>query len=408
VRELPDRGRVGPERVGGCDLGKVGVVDGEQAALLEVRQHDSPASLQVGERPVEDQPLEGLLVFAADGGQVGLAVLVGEVGVGKSQCLEHGLAEVGEREPVVGGCLQGFADRRAEVDHLHEVVEVAGLESRVLAVVGEGEEFLVGEGVARLAEPVENREGRDRGGGAAALAAERGELCGLAGLRVEESAARGIEEERGRHEPALIFEGSRLRAVAIGVVIEPRWQPVGDLLGGRSAALGELEPRIGQFFEVGLGIPDVITHDDVAVGRLLVFDVFGEFSRRESGAGAADADERLAAHPTEDVGEDRLAVGILLVDAGLERDVAAGAAVERGVDRAGLGNELVEPVGEHRVAAASPLDRLVDRADPEQDAREGVEARLERLAGLLGELLSKFADRPGLAPQQFTGRFVEG
>jgi hypothetical protein len=138
--------------------------------------HDPPAPLEVGERPVDDEPLKGLLEPAADGGELRFAFLIGEVGERQPEGLEDGRPEIGEREPVVWSSLQSLPDRRPQVNDLHEVVEMAGLEGGVLPVVGEGKQFLVGERISRLAEAVEDRERGDGRGGAAALAAERGEL----------------------------------------------------------------------------------------------------------------------------------------------------------------------------------------------------------------------------------------
>ena len=56
--------------------------------------------------------------------------------------LEDGLAEGGVVELAVRRLLKRLADPRAQAHHLDEVVEVPGLQRRVLPVVGEAQEFL--------------------------------------------------------------------------------------------------------------------------------------------------------------------------------------------------------------------------------------------------------------------------
>ena len=103
----------------------------------------------------------------------------------------------------------------------------------------------------------------------------------LAGFGVEEGAARRVEEERSRHEPALVFEGRGFRAIAVCVVPEALGKSVGDLFRGYTAGLREPEPGVGQLLDIVICVPDVVTDDQVAVGRFFILDVLRELPRHQ-------------------------------------------------------------------------------------------------------------------------------
>ena len=139
---------------------------------------------------------------------------------GAFERLEDGLAEGGVGQRLIWRQFERFADPGAQANDLDEIVEVPGLKRGILAVVGEAQKLLVLIAIAGIAEPVEDGEGRDRRGGAAAFAAQLGELGAFIGLGVEEHASRRVEEQRRLHEPAPPFQGLCIRAVAEFVEIE--------------------------------------------------------------------------------------------------------------------------------------------------------------------------------------------
>jgi hypothetical protein len=79
--------------------------------------------------------------------------------------------QVGQRL-AVERVVQRPCDRRAQQRHTREVVEVAGLERRILAIIGEAQEFLGVFGQVGAAHRVDRRHREQGGRGAAPFAAE--------------------------------------------------------------------------------------------------------------------------------------------------------------------------------------------------------------------------------------------
>lgn len=124
---------------------------------------------------------------------------------------------------------------------------------------------MVSDRVAGFAKLFEDCEGGDGGGCAASFAAESCELGGFAGLAVEEGPAGWVEEQRGRHEPAAVLHRRAVGAVACGVVPESPGQSTCDLPGGDTSGFCAAKPGIRQFVEILIGIPDIVTDNQVAI-----------------------------------------------------------------------------------------------------------------------------------------------
>jgi hypothetical protein len=179
------------------DFGQVPVLDAKQPGLFQVGHGDPPAALQVQVQPVSSHLSQGAQRF----------VPLGVLGVGFLREVRHGQAELFGDLPsddLVGEAVLGAGERSVQcapqLRHLDEVVEVPGLQARVLAVVDEREQF------ARPGVQVRGRaqgahDGRcDQGhGAAAALGGELGQLgeVAAAGLFVGGAAAQA-EPERAR------------------------------------------------------------------------------------------------------------------------------------------------------------------------------------------------------------------
>ena len=250
-----------PDLLVGGDGGEVRIAHGEQAGLFEVRQRDPPPALQVRVEAVLHDVAERPLRLLPCG-VPGLGVL-GEVGHGEPQplgdLLRHHL--MGET-PRVGG--HRGVERAAELDHLHVVVEVPGLERGVLAVVHEGEELagvlaelLRRQGLQR-ADDARGHHGDRRGPALLVQGGQLGEVT-PANLLVRDAAPQA-ERERGGHEP-------RLHPLPVGHLGTIRGEP--DLprevllLGGRhrpAAVLQFHQPvvrqavighRVGRPWQVG-------------------------------------------------------------------------------------------------------------------------------------------------------------
>ncbi len=160
-----------PELFGPAEVAKRHVFDLQQSALLKVGRGDSPASLEVAVNPVADhiphRPVGVGLLGELDTGLAGI----------KLERQVEGLEDA-EGQFVVGdsfrsGRLCGLVERGAQQADLDEVVEMAGLERSVLAVVGEAEQLLrvlLERNI--LLEHADDRQTQDRRGGASAATGE--------------------------------------------------------------------------------------------------------------------------------------------------------------------------------------------------------------------------------------------
>src|SRR5437016_577286 len=79
VRELGDQRHFCPELILSNNLPHVQVLDSQQAALFEIREHDSPASSQIGDRSIEEVCLKRLLIVSEHGRKRGLLIPVAVV-----------------------------------------------------------------------------------------------------------------------------------------------------------------------------------------------------------------------------------------------------------------------------------------------------------------------------------------
>ena len=160
-----------PELVGPAEFAERYVLDFQQSALLEVGRGDSPSSLEVAVNPVADHIphcLVGVgLLGELDAGLAGIKL------ERKIEGLEDAESQLVVRDSFGTGCQRGLVERRAKQADLNEVVEMAGLERGILAVVGETEKLLrvLLEG-GILLEHADDRKAQDRRGGAPATAGE--------------------------------------------------------------------------------------------------------------------------------------------------------------------------------------------------------------------------------------------
>ena len=288
----------GPE--GGVveQVGQVLVVDLQQAGLLQVGLGHPPAPLQVAVQPVGQHVAQGPVDGAAGrSGEVGLA------GVGlprQRQLVEHppGQLVVGESGRACGA--RGSVQRGPQHRHLHEVVEVGGLQRGVLAVVGERQQLAgLGAQRPRLPEAPDGGQRHDGGGGGPAPGAQLGQPAevGAPGVGVRHPAVEA-EPERGRDpvsrdrgpEPAAEARtrtrgpAGRLFAGVLAVEFGgPAQRPVGPDCpgGGHLVAAGGpegavvVQPVLGQPLACFLGVvgPGVVGADvkePGGVARLVV------------------------------------------------------------------------------------------------------------------------------------------
>jgi hypothetical protein len=222
----------------GDALVEVGVADLDQAGLLEVGGGEAPAHL-VGVDPVGDDLVHGAVAL-----RLGAALEVGGgrvVGRCQAGLRERPRRHLGVVEAVLAGRGGGLVERRAQQADLDEVVEVAGLQRGVLAVVGEAEDLAPG--LLHPVDPaqvVEGAEAEDVGRGAAAARPEAGELgevraqpgpVGDAAGEAEAERRReerrldpgrvadpgAVDADRGRQVPALRFaDRARVRVEPVG------------------------------------------------------------------------------------------------------------------------------------------------------------------------------------------------
>ena len=132
-----------PERIRCGNLVQVQIVDAEQGTLLKVRQHNPPTPPQIRDSTVEEVRLETLLVAPPDVRERWFLTAIRELEERQSKRLEHGLAKRGVIEGMAWRVLEGFVDACPQPHDLDEIVEMAGLQCSVLAVISEAQQLLV-------------------------------------------------------------------------------------------------------------------------------------------------------------------------------------------------------------------------------------------------------------------------
>ena len=170
-------------------------MDLEEAALLEVGGDDAPAAFEVAVEAVAEHVAEGALGLQL-GGEADLGIGCVER-LGQVDGAHDLVAQLVVRKPVRPSGGHRPIDGRAQQADLDEVVEVAGLERGVLAVIGKAQELAraVGDSLHVL-ETEDGGEAEDGGRGAAAFRAELAELGVVRGLpKAVRDAAGGAEAE---------------------------------------------------------------------------------------------------------------------------------------------------------------------------------------------------------------------
>ncbi|TFE69316.1 hypothetical protein A7Q09_05340 [Methylacidiphilum sp. Yel] len=118
------------------------VLDPEEVALLEIGGCQAPPALQIPIEAVAEDVSEGPVRLLAerepDRGVARVAL------DGERQCFEDTLRELVVTDSWGGGLLGCAVQRSTEESHLHEIVEVTGLERGVLPVVGEAQNIARG------------------------------------------------------------------------------------------------------------------------------------------------------------------------------------------------------------------------------------------------------------------------
>ena len=231
------------------DIIDVLVVHAEQSALFEIREDDAPTAAEVGYGAIEEECLESLFIVTTYRGEDRFGIAVGEFEERQVKRLEDGLADGGVGEGLVRRDFERFENGGTQLNDLGKVVEVAGLQGGVLHVVGEAQDLLVFGRIASVVETVEDGEGSDGGGCAAAFAAELSELGAFVGIGVEDDTAGGIEKKGRRHEPTPEVQTGGGGVGIFPVFVEPELagETRGFLgVGHHGAALRAAEPRFGE------------------------------------------------------------------------------------------------------------------------------------------------------------------
>ena len=157
------QGRVGrcPEVFGLAHFVEHRVADLQQAALLQVRGGHAPAPAQVAVEAVAKYLSQGLLGIA-QGLEAHLRVWLPGVQLNRQvQGRRHPLAQLVVPQPFRPGGRHRAVEGGAQLPDLHEVVEVAGLQRGILAIVGEAEQ-LAG-GVLEIGVPAQAAHGEEAG-----------------------------------------------------------------------------------------------------------------------------------------------------------------------------------------------------------------------------------------------------
>ena len=283
----------------------------------------------------------------------------------------------------------GSVQRRPQQADLDEVVEVTGLQRSVLAVVAEGQQFLLVGVDGRIGQQRTHCRSREnRRGRAPTAGAERCELCIVTALtRRVGDAATQTEAERRRHEPRCRsthlkpthrVDGRTYRELLAVVPLDPRvassrfldpllGDPLDDLrnLVGPRTVVREVEVSLGSV--VGSGESE----DSLVQGRTTV----GVSNDRVVLLAAFPAEDQRQEHTVTITGNELLCVHC---------EVPTRRRLERCVNRVATGQELVQ--AERKDGEAVVLMHLV--AD-EQLVLDRLRAQLERKVRQGGEVVGR-------------------
>src|SRR5690606_33546552 len=127
------------------------------------------------------------------------------VGAVEAQGPLLGRPQLRASEPRLAGEIEGPQERSADEAHEEKVVEVSGLEGRVLPVVGEAEELASVRREPRLlpVHPPQGAGDQDRRRGASTFGRERGETGSVTGRGAMRRSAAEAEAEATGDEPGL-------------------------------------------------------------------------------------------------------------------------------------------------------------------------------------------------------------
>ena len=257
-----------PSPAVGGELVEPVIVDAQQPALLEVRLRHPPGAAEVLQRQIVEQvdhrrprPLEARP--AVDRG-------LHPGGRRQRKRVEQGRPQTVEGEAAVRG--QGPHQGAPELDHQHEVVEVPGLEGRVLAVVGEAQELADLAVDPGLAQPVDGGAGEDGGRRRAAGLRERHQLAEVALLPqlVARPAARA-DHQRPWLPPCLDRPADGYAAIVPSGGHPHSLGHVGPVVGLHPRpGLAPLVPAVGQVLVLGPEIAGLQRHVAGRAGDLLL------------------------------------------------------------------------------------------------------------------------------------------
>src|SRR3990172_4717488 len=115
------------------------------------------------------------------------------------------------------------------------------------------------------------RKGEDSGRCTSSLAAEACQLCPLAGFADKEGPCSRIKQQWGRHIPAGIVILGDIRKITLLVKIYLSWKPCLIILCRfKVSILVYASPGIRQHGNVLFGIPEPLSHDNIAVIKTLL------------------------------------------------------------------------------------------------------------------------------------------
>lgn len=156
---------------------------------------DPPAALQIEVEPVAEHVAERLQrVLRLDALRQGISRVVWRL---QTQVGEHPLGQHVVGQGLAPRASHGREQRAAQHEDLHEVVEMARLEARVLSVVGEGQELLGPLVEIGAGQVLERGQREDRGRGTPALAGQPRQLRELVPHGAVEAASRsGLRQNR--------------------------------------------------------------------------------------------------------------------------------------------------------------------------------------------------------------------
>lgn len=259
----------------GGDFVQLHVGDVQQRALFQVWQDDAPAAPQVMDRPQREIVLEHGEILALPKGRQFL-FQIGEVEEAQTELFANSAANVLCAQAVLRTGRDRPPDGGPHAHHVHEIIEVTGLQRGVLPVVGEAEKFLVAHGELVCRHLCQDGVAANAGGGAAAFRAELAELGHVARVAVRDDARSWIKEQWRTHEPAF----SPSIPPGLGIVArhsEPnatRHSGAVMFHDAEFAAGSRLHPCGRQEFEIGVRIPDADLWNEVAVLQVAVTAVF--------------------------------------------------------------------------------------------------------------------------------------